>query len=91
MTAHRYRRRLPECDAILYTGDNAPEVAQWCAGRAEPRERGEETVVLILLGHSIVPAKPGDYVVREQVPGDFARFYPIPAHLFEYTHERVED
>lgn len=85
----RYRRRLPECEAILYTGDNAAEVAEWCGGRAEPQKRGEETVVLVLMGQSIMPARPGDYVVKEAVPREFPRFYPIKGELFEYTHERI--
>jgi hypothetical protein len=66
----RYRRRLPECNAIFYDGTNGEEVAAWCGGRTERVDEGGETVVLVLVGSSVHPVRPGWYVVEEHVPGD---------------------
>lgn len=87
---HRYRRRVPQVEAVLFNGDNASAVASWCGGRTDSRDIDGLPTPHVLLGGSIHPAKPGDYVVRTEIPGDGYRYFPMPANLFEYSYEPVE-
>ena len=85
----RYRRRPPEVDAIQFTGTNADEVAAWCGGRVFVSPGDDR--LHIRVGHSVVPAHPGDYVARATDPAGDTGFFPVRAAGFEHTYEPVED
>lgn len=76
-----YRRRVAPIEAMLYDG-NADEVIAWCGGHIV----GEDA---LHLDGSIHPARPGDYVVRVDVPGDGFRYFPMPTQMFEHAYEEI--
>jgi hypothetical protein len=81
----RYRRRLPEVEALLYDGNNPAQVAVWCGGRVDTRDG--VTVILVPVGHTTLAARPGDYIVRQPFADGSVYHYPTPAAIFEFCHE----
>ena len=78
----RYRRRAQPIEAMRFTGDNAEEVIAWCGGSLDAQQH-------LHLDGSIHSAQPGDYILREDIPGDGYRYFPMPSAMFEHSYEEV--
>lgn len=86
----RFRRRLPEVDAVILTPNNADAVAAWCGGRLVTRDvDGVEEQQLMIPG-SAIPASLGMFVVREAEMSGRWRYYPIKAEVFGFAYEQVD-
>ena len=82
MSAVRVRKRPVEHQAILYTGTNCNEVAEFlgCEWRCEGCD-GDDVFTVETM-HGPVEAKPGDWILLGERDA-----WPVDAEQFEATYE----
>lgn len=79
----RVRKRPVEVEAMLWTGDNYPELTQWSNEIWGYDPSGGTLRIHTLEG--IMTANKGDYIIR----GVLGEFYPCKPEIFNSTYEVI--
>lgn len=86
MTAQRFRKKPVEIEALLYTGDNWVEIANWLREsdvRIGQDHTGKASIPTL---EGTMYASPGDWIIR----GVQGEFYPCKPDIFAETYEAVQ-
>jgi len=82
----KYRKKPIDVEAIIWTGDNIPEMRTFVEGKYYFKV-GTQLFIPTLEGDMRV--NKGDYIIKE--PFDNIRgFYPCKPDIFEKTYEKVK-
>lgn len=84
----RFRKKPTIVDAVMWTGDNLPEITEFVGDGHDFLETGGTLQVWNDLHRSYVTVQTGDWLARGDQPGDL---YPIAALVLETSFEPVED
>ncbi len=82
MTIRRYRRLPTEIEALRWTGNNFPEVEQWCGDHAKANLL--RLRLFVSANCAWVDLEPGEWIARDR-----HGFYPIKDDVFIETYEEV--
>jgi hypothetical protein len=79
-----YRKRPGAVEAVRWTGENGEEVGAFM-GVAPP---AVPKIAMLTVHDEVAHAVPGDWIVKEPVPG---RFYPCKPDIFAATYDAAGD
>lgn len=86
----KYRKKPVVIEAVQWTGDNRPELADFMG--ADPVVRWNHSegdyVVLTTIHGETARARVGDWIVPEPQDG---RYYPVRPDIFAATYEAVSE
>lgn len=88
MTAQRYGRRPNLVDAMQVTEATALEVAEWADGHVTRDPQTDK--LLVKLPMSKIPARVGDWVVRDHLPDGLGPARPMLANVFDWAFAEVK-
>ena len=81
----QYRKKPVTIEAMIFTGDNANEVAQWIGGPDAEENWGRCDYWEIETEEGTMEARRGDYIIK----GVQGEFYPCKPDIFSATYEDV--
>jgi hypothetical protein len=83
----KFRKRPVVIEALLFTGANAQEVAEWVGEEQDGWEYGDRSDYYeIETLEGVMTASPGDWIIR----GVQGEHYPCKPDVFEATYERAD-
>lgn len=85
-TPKKFRKKPVVIEAMIFTGDNANEIAQWIGGEDAEFNWGFCNFWEIETLEGTMMAYPGDYIIK----GVVGEHYPCRADIFEQTYEDME-
>lgn len=83
---NRYRKRPVEVEAVRWTGENAPVIADFTAGHRDVFHDGSSHALLVSTREGRKRCMGGDWLIRE---GE-GRYETVPNDVFEADYEAVD-